>query len=222
MEAALTAEAPPRISVVIIEDHTLLRDAIRSFVAESPDLSIVGEATTADEGANMVATRRPDVALLDINLPGKSGLQAARRIRAESPDTRVLILTAYDYPQYVRATLELGARGYLLKSATAEQVVAALRAVGRGETVLDPAIARSVARAMCTLQPGELSEREVQVLRLVARGLRNHEIATELSIALSTVETHIKNIFEKLDATNRTQAVDIARRSGLLHEEPGA
>lgn len=217
--AAVPVPAAAAITLVVIEDHALVRDAIRSFVADTPDIAVVSEAGTADEGVTHVAAHRPTIALVDINLPGKSWLDAARRIRAHSPETRIVALTAYDYPQYVKAIIELGAFGFLLKSATAAEVVSALRAVGQGETVLDPAIARSIVEAFSegdTSRHGELTGRELEVLQQVAQGLRNQEIAQRLVVKLPTVETHMKNIFEKLGATNRTRAVQIAQRRGLL------
>ncbi len=207
------------ITVVVIEDHALLRDAIRAFIRECDDIQIVGEAGTADEGSSLVAARQPTIALLDINLPGKSGLDVARRIQTQSPSTRVLVLTAYDYPQYVRAVIQAGAYGYILKSATRDQVLDAIRAVARGETVLDPGIGQAVVRAFAVGEAerrGDLTVRELDVIRLIADGRRNHEIATELVVMVSTIETHVRNILRQLGVSNRTHAVKEARERGLL------
>ena len=218
MGESMTLDGSPT-TVVLIEDHLLVRDAIREFLKESSDIRIVGETGTADEGVSLVAARRPSIVLLDISLPGKSGLDAARRIRQQSPETRILVLTAYDYPEFVRAIIELGAHGYLLKNAGRDQVIEAIRAVGRGETVLAPEISQAVVQAFAvggTEQRSALTVREIEVLRLVAQGRRNQEIAKELVVAVTTVESHMRNILRKLSATNRTHAVQEARRRGLF------
>ncbi len=210
------------ISVVLIDDHQILRDALRAFVAECDDIDVVGEAASAEEGVAVVALLRPDVVVLDIRLPGRSGLDAAREIRRHVPDSRILVLTAYDSPQYVRSIIEVGAYGYLLKSVARQDVVDAIRAVARGETVLHAAVGQSVVQAFRQRgagQPASLTIRETEVLQLLGEGKRNRDIAADLHVENSTVESHVRGILRKLDATNRTQAVRKARQQGYLVDE---
>jgi len=212
------------LTVVVVEDHAFVRELLRTFLADCPDITVVGEAATAAGGTALIEEHRPTIVLLDISLPSVNGLEVARQVPELSPETRILALSAYDYPQYVEAAFRAGARGYLLKTATAGEVVEALRAVGRGETVLDPNLSDSIARILSGAGLREsvrLTPREIEVLRHVARGRRNHEIAEHLGVATSTIETHVKNIFEKLGASNRTQAVELARAHNLLNGGPG-
>ncbi len=211
------------ISLVIVEDHTLLRDAIRALVNLNPDMRIVGEAATADEAVDVIGVHRPDVLLLDLGLPGKSGLDVARRAKQRYPRTKILVLTAHSNPQYIRAMIAAGVEGYLFKTARHEDLVAAIQAIARGETVLDSMISDSVMRAIAAgavVRPEDLTSRELEVLRLVSAGRRNHEIAKELVVAVSTVETHVRRVLRKLGVCNRMLAVREARQRGLLLEEP--
>lgn len=213
------------ITVFIAEDHTLVREGTRQILEQHEDLRVVGEAERGDDAADRIAALRPDVALLDLRLPGLNGIAVAGRIAAAAPGVRVLILSAYDDEDYVLAALQAGAAGYLLKTAPGREVAAAVRAAHRGETVLAPALARKLAQYwQRASRPGSspLSPRELAVLRLLARGLSNKDIALALGISLRTVEGHLGNVFAKLGVTSRTEAVLYAVDHHLAAREEGA
>ncbi len=224
--------AVSKVRVLIAEDHAVVREGTRRILEEHPDLVVVAEAGDGIEAVQQAKRTLPHVALVDIRLPRINGIEAARRLRAESPGTRVLVLSAYDDDDYVLALMQAGASGYLLKNVPAHEVVEAVRAVARGEVVLHPVIAQKLARLWASgIGPGAasqrsgnpLSPRETEVLRLVAKGLRNTEIAETLHISVRTVEGHLNSIFAKLGVKSRTQAVIYgAARNwwGLSAEEP--
>lgn len=212
------------IRVLIADDHAVVREGTRRILEERPDIQVLAEATDGEDALEQATHLLPDVALLDIRLPKLNGVEATRRLRSASPKTRVLILSAYDDDDYVFALMEAGAAGYLLKTAPATEVVEAVRAVARGETVLHPTIAQKIAR-LWAKGPGPpsvprmenpLSHREMEVLRLVASGVRNKDVAESLFVSVRTVEGHLNNIFSKLGVASRTEAVIFAAAHNWL------
>ncbi len=210
----------PLITIVIAEDHALVREGTRQIIEQHADLRVVGEADRGDRAVALVGELRPDVVLLDLRLPVLNGIEATSKITSSYPEVKVLMLSAYDDEDYILAALNAGAAGYLLKTAPGREVVEAVRAAYRGETVLQPAISRKLAQYWQRFNaPGgsaRLSPRELEVLRLLARGAPNKEIAATLGISLRTVEGHLGNIFGKLGVFSRTEAVLYAVNHHLL------
>jgi DNA-binding NarL/FixJ family response regulator len=236
------------IRVVLADDHAVVRKGIREFLEEEGDIVVVAEAVDGAQAVSLVVELRPDVAVLDVQMPGMGGIEATRQIKAQSPAVRVLILTAYDDDPYIFALLHAGANGYILKTADSAELVRALRAVYRGESALDSAVTHKVVRQLTTGRPlapppegdlgqaaaescgkvpeakrsgGEawvetLTEREVEVLRLAARGLTNKAIGHTLGISDRTVQGHLANIYGKLGVNSRTEAVTQALRQGWI------
>ena len=208
------------IRVILADDHPLVRQGIRLFLEEADDVVVVAEATDGSEAVRLVEEHLPDVAVLDIQMPGLSGIEATRQIKARFPQVRVLILTAYDEEPYVLALLQAGASGYLLKSADADELVRAVRAVHRGESALSPQAAARVVRQIQSKQAfaqvETLTSRETEVLRLAAQGLTNIAIGHELGISARTVQGHLANIYGKLEVQSRTEAVTEALRRGWI------
>ncbi len=210
------------LRVVLADDHAMVRQGIRQFLEEGGEIAVVAEAADGEETLRLVARHRPDVVVLDIQMPGMSGIEVTKEIRAHFPGIRVLILTAYDDDPYVLALLRAGADGYILKSAEAEDLVRAVRAVAAGQSALSPEVARRVVQRMASGEPGlagpaeALTEREVEVLRLAAQGFSNKEIGRRLGISARTVQGHLANIYGKLGVNNRTAAVVEGRRRGWI------
>jgi DNA-binding NarL/FixJ family response regulator len=217
-----------KIRVIIADDHAVVREGTRHILEQEQDLEVVGEARDGAEAVMLVNTLKPDVAIVDISMPVLSGIEATERIKASRPGTAVLILTSYDDDRYVFALLAAGAAGYLLKDVPSEEVVRAVRSVYAGEPVLHPAIARKVmARFAAEAQAGQagrdaerlLTERELDILRLAACGLSNADIANRLSVSMRTVQAHLTQVFNKLGASSRTEAVIAGLRRGMLRLE---
>ncbi len=209
------------ITVVIAEDHALVREGTRDIIEREPDLQVVGEAAAGDEAVGLVARLRPTVAILDVRMPKLNGIEAATRIMTDTPDTRVLIVSAHSEEGYVKEALAAGVSGYLLKTAPGRELVEAIRAVASGSTVLAATLSRRLVTAQSAPRRAtdQLSGREFAVLRLIARGRPNKEIARELGISLRTVEGHVHAIFSKLRVNSRTEAVVCAVNQGLLSIE---
>ena len=213
-----------KATVLIAEDHALLRESMRDLIERQDDMVVVGEACDGEEAVRLSSDLKPDIAVMDIVMPKLNGIEASKEIKRVSPGTAILILTAYDDVQYVLGLLEAGAAGYLLKSARGQDVVAAIRAVRAGESVLHPSIiAKLLERAMGIPAEGErlqskenLTDREIEVLRLAATGMSNKEIAEKLSVTVRTVKAHISNIFVKMNVASRTEAILEAVREGWL------
>ncbi len=201
---------PVRIRILLVDDHAVVRSGLRLFFDLQDDIEVVGEAGDGSEGVAMARRLLPDVVLMDLLMPNMDGVTAIARIKDEHPEIEVVAMTSFIEEEKVTAALEAGATGYLLKDASAEEVAAAVRAAAAGEMTLDPQVARLLAqkmRAKPAPDPVEpLTERERDVLRLVARGLSNKEIAYELGIAEGTARTYVSNILGKLGLTSRTQA----------------
>jgi len=201
----------------------MFREGIRSRLERERDIVVVGEATSAEEGLELVEHARPTIVILDIRLPGKSGIEAARVMRQKWPELKILMLTGYDFDQYVRAAARAGIDGYVLKEAPQDALVQALREIAAGGAVLPPKIASKVMRSY-TREPGlsrrprpdELTMREIDVVELMSQGLRNTEIAQRLSISVRTVEAHVSSIMSKLGAQSRTEAVRLVIQKGLI------
>ena len=211
------------IRVVLADDHTVVRKGIREFLEEGRDVQVVAEASTGAEAVALTLKHRPDVAVLDIQMPEMSGVEAARQIKVKAPEVRVLVLTAYDDDPYIFAMLQAGASGYVLKNASSEELVRAVRAVAEGESALDPAVtAKVMAQLASGRPPGAqavvegLTERELEVLRLAAKGHTNRAIGRELRISDRTVQGHLANIFGKLGVNTRTEAVLLAMKQGWI------
>ena len=211
-----------KIRVIIADDHALFREGTRNLIEQEADLEVVGEASDGEEAVELVTRLQPHVVLMDIAMPRVNGIEATRQIKARHPAVAVLILTAYDNDQYIVALLEAGAAGYLLKNVSGKELVSAIRAVSAGEAVLHPAIARKVLDRLTTsghemggaVSPQDLSEREMEVLKLAATGISNQEIAKRLFLSRRTVQAHLVNIFRKLDVGSRTEAILQALRRG--------
>ena len=216
------------IRLVIADDQELVRTGFRVILNAEPDLDVVGEAKDGREAIDAIRSLAPDVVLMDIRMPNLDGIEATKRIAAETNAPRILILTTFDLDEYVYDALRAGASGFLLKDAGADELIHAVRVVAAGEALLSPSItrrliedyARRPARREQPAAFADLTPRELEVLRLLARGISNAEIAGELVLGDATVKTHVARIFSKLDLHDRAQAVVLAYETGLV--QPGA
>jgi DNA-binding NarL/FixJ family response regulator len=215
------------VRVLVADDQALVRGSFRVLVDTAPDLQAVGEAGTGAEAVELARKERPDVVLMDIRMPGMDGIEATRRIvgEPETPEVRVLILTTFDLDEYVYAALRAGASGFLLKDTPPADLLAAIRVIAGGDALLAPAITRRlIAEFASRPEPGprpiaalgDVTEREREVLTLVARGLSNAEIAAALHVSLATAKTHVSRLLTKLSARDRAQLVIIAYETGLV------
>lgn len=211
------------IRVVLADDHTVVRKGIREFLEEEGDIQVLAEATTGVEAVALSLQHQPDVAVLDIQMPEMTGIEAARQIKAKAPEVQVLVLTAYDDDPYIFAVLQAGASGYVLKNAPSEELVRAVRTVAAGGSALDPTITAKVMAQLSSGKPSgaqasieRLTQRELDVLRLAAKGHTNRAIGLELSISDRTVQGHLANIFGKLGVATRTEAVLLAMKQGWI------
>jgi NarL family two-component system response regulator LiaR len=210
------------IRVVIADDHKVVREGLPFLLDQQPDIEVVAECADGAEAIEQVRDRLPTVALLDLLMPGTDGLTALRRIKIDSPSTRVVILTSHTGEEHMFDAIKAGATSYLLKSAGVAEVLESVRAAARGESILDPVVAARVLeelRAPARTSTGALSPRELEVLTLLARGRANREIAARLFIGEETVKTHVSNILAKLHLADRTQAAIYALRQGLVPPE---
>ncbi|NTU81624.1 MAG: response regulator transcription factor [Chloroflexales bacterium] len=215
------------IRVVLVDDHALLRKGIIALLAREPDIVVVGEAGDGQEAIARAAALRPDVILMDLVMPGLDGIAAIRQITSAQPEIRILVLTSFATDEKVFPAIKAGALGYLLKDSGPEALVQAIRQVAHGESSLHPIIARKVLHELAhpaahPLTPQPLTARELEVLRLLAQGLSNREIADRLVITEMTVRTHVSNILGKLHLASRIQAALYALREGLVGFDPPA
>jgi DNA-binding NarL/FixJ family response regulator len=212
------------ISVLLAEDHVITRQGIRRLLENEKGVKVIGEAGDGEEAVQMVTELKPDVVIMDIAMPRLNGIEATRQIKLIHPHTAVLILSAYDDDEYVFALLKAGAAGYLLKSVSGDELTRAIQAVYKGEPVLDPIVARKVmnyfrlpGKVRKLESPSEhLSEREIDIIKLAARGMTNKDIADKLHLSNRTVEGHLRTIFNKLGVGSRTEAVLYGLRKGWL------
>jgi len=210
-----------QIRIVLADDHWLMRDEMRRILEQQPDLKIIGEAENGKQALDLVLELQPDIVILDIRMPELNGIEVVRRMRERVLDVKALMLTAYDDDDYITALMEAGAQGYLLKTAKADELIDAVRRVSSGETVLHPPIAAKMVRLWTkdresTGVTEQLSTRELEVIQLAARGLRNRAIADKLHISNRTVEGHLNSIFGKLGVTSRVEAVLYALSQHLV------
>lgn len=227
MEARTAAESQGRSDpaqkkktrVVIADDHGIVRDGVRTRLELFDEVEVVGEASNGEEAVEAAGRARADVVLMDVRMPGTDGIEATSEILRRFPDTKVVMLSTYDDRDLVRAALDAGASGYLLKTASAEEIVDAIRAAVQGKVSLHPDAATALIEAMSEPAPEErfgLSPREMEVLRHLCEGKSNKEIGRAMNISPLTVKTHLQSIFAKLGATDRSQAVAIALRAGIV------
>jgi NarL family two-component system response regulator LiaR len=220
----------PEIRVLLVDDHAIVRDGIRSLLNTQPGIDVVGEANNGRDAVSQAETLQPDVILMDLVMPGMDGIEAIRQIIDHQPESRILVLTSFSAEDKVFPAIKAGAMGYLLKDSDSEDLVRAIHQVYSGESSLHPKIARMVLNEMAVARPPSgaepkppsgwpivdpLTQRELEVLKLVARGHSNREIADQLSVVEGTVRTHVSNILNKLHLVSRTQATLYALREGL-------
>jgi len=210
------------LRILIADDHPLFRHGIREFLNLSPDIQVVGEAMSGEEAMNQAEALDPDLILMDVNMPGVNGVEATRRILHTSPHIRILIVTMFEDDATVFAAMRAGARGYILKDAEKENILRAIQAVANGEAIFSPTIATRLIEFFSTQSSTlprdifpSLTERERQILQLIARGKSNAEIARELSLSPKTVYNYVSNILSKLQVADRAQAIIRAREAGV-------
>ena len=219
-----------RIKVLIADDHRVVREGLAAILKSKENIVVIGEAQDGQEAVEQTRSLLPDVILMDVSMRRMSGVEATRQIKREFPHIGVIALTMYDEQHYIFDLVRAGATGYLLKDTDSVQIVAAIRAIYRGESLIHPSVASKILAEFSLLaqkkgrKPSgaehDLSEREITVLRLVAEGKTNKEVANSLDLSEKTIKNHVRNIFHKLQVYDRTQAVILAIRKGLIELEP--
>ena len=209
------------IRILIADDHPIVREGLAKVLSQEDDIKVVGQASNGSEAVSKAKELHPDIILMDLQMPVMDGVEAMQRIKEEAPDIGIIILTTYDTDDYIFRGIEAGARAYLLKDSPPEEVLKAIRAVHKGESLIQPKVASRLLDRFSQLSrapaPEEgLSQREIEVLQLIAKGAANKEIASQLFIGESTVKTHIIHIFNKLEVKDRTEAVTEAVRKGII------
>jgi DNA-binding NarL/FixJ family response regulator len=205
-----------KIRLVIVDDHPVVRDGLRGMLESQPDFEVVGEAANGEQAVQLANSLKPEVILMDLRMPVMDGVTALGEIKSSSLTVQVLVLTTYDSDADILPAIEAGAMGYLLKDTSREDLYSAIRATARGESVLSPGVAARIISQMRAPAEEKLSDREVEVLQLVAEGESNSEIASRLHISQATVKSHLIHIFGKLGVSDRTAAVTVALRRGIL------
>jgi NarL family two-component system response regulator LiaR len=220
-----SSKSKAKIRVLLADDHHIVRAGIRQLVESAQDIQVVAEAGDGEEAQELIQKHKPDVAVLDIQMPKASGIEVTRWVRAHLPEVGVLILTAYDDDPYIMAVLQAGANGYVLKTAKTDELIQAVRDVHEGKSALDPAVTQKLMSSLfkrpekAPVEP--LTERELDVLRLAAKGYTNKSIGVQLSISDRTVQGHLAHIFAKLQATSRTEAVMRGVSLGWISQSTG-
>ena len=216
-----------KITILIVDDHHVVRLGLQALLKVKVDFEVVGQAATAEEALTLVEQLRPQVVLLDLRLPGRSGIEACREIKQRWPETRVIMLTSYTDDELVLAAINAGAEGYILKRVQDNELIEGIRAVARGEAILDPAVTqkllarvRRAEQEMTELAFQQLSEREIEVLALVAEGKTNAQIGNSLNLSEKTIINHVSAIFEKLHVSNRIEAAIYAVRNHIERYRP--
>ncbi len=204
------------IRIMIVEDQRIVREGLIALLEDEAEVEIVGEANNGQEAVELFARLQPDVVLMDLQMPVMDGPEATQRIREQAPDARILVLTTYATDEFIFKALRAGAKGYLLKDTSADELIAAIRSVYQGQTELAPEVAARLVAGVSAGEPESLTPRELEVLTLMGQGRSNNEIAAALMIAPRTTKVHVQNILGKLGATNRTEAVSIAVRKKLI------
>jgi DNA-binding NarL/FixJ family response regulator len=216
------------ISVLLVDDQTIVRQGLRSLLSLESDIVVVGEAADGRQAVELVQSLSPDIVLMDVRMPHMDGLQALRRIKAVAPKVSVIMVTLYDDPNYLLEAVSAGAAGYILKDATRQELIRAVRLIAEGGAIIAPTMMPDLLHQMERMMAAQgspfladalqdtLTEREIEVLRLIAEGCTNQEIASVLIISPTTVKTHVQNILQKLNVSDRTQAAVYAVRSGLI------
>ncbi len=208
------AKDPPRIRVMLVDDHPVVRHGVKSMIHDEPDMQVVAEARTGEEAIALHRRLEPDVALVDLRLPGTSGVEVIETLRKEYPASRFIVLTTYDGDEQIFRALKAGAQAYLLKDMFREEIIRAIRTVMAGKRLLPPEVADRLAERIGG--QAALSPREIQVLELIAKGESNKVIAAMLGISEGTIKTHVANIFTKLGVTDRTAATTVALQRGII------
>jgi DNA-binding NarL/FixJ family response regulator len=217
----MSENEPEKIRVLITDDHPVVREGLSAMLSREHDIDVVGEAKDGREAVAKVNELMPDIVLMDLRMPEMDGVEAMRQIRKDHSDIQFIVLTTYSNDEYIFKGIEAGARAYLLKDAPRDELFKAIRAVSRGESLIEPTVAGKVLDRLAELsrqvsKPEVLSEREIEVLTLIARGASNKIIADSLNIGQSTVKTHIQSIFHKLEVNDRTEAVTVAVKKGIM------
>ncbi len=211
---------PDKISIIIVDDHAIVRQGLHTYLDLQPDMRVVGEAADGKQAIQLVRDLLPDIVLMDLVMPQMDGVEATRAVTSASPSTRVIVLTSFSEDEQVFASIKAGAQGYLMKDVLPQELVRAIRTVYRGEAQLDPEIARKLMHEFSNPQPTrpkhDLTERELEVLRLISLGKSNKEISEELVLSEKTVKTHVSNILQKLHLSDRTQAAVYALRQKIV------
>jgi NarL family two-component system response regulator LiaR len=213
------------ITILIVDDHAVVRKGVRAFLDTQPDLKVIGEAASGEEGVKLVSQFVPDVVLMDLVMPGMDGVEATRQLKRVSPRTQVVVLTSYHDDEYIFPAIRAGALSYVLKDIGPRDLADVVRKAATGEVVLNPRVAARVIQELQSLRGTqanpftELSERELEVLRLIAAGLSNAEMAEKLVLSEKTIKGHVSNILSKLHLVDRTQAAVYAWREGIVHRE---
>jgi len=218
-----------KIKVLIADDHQVVREGLSSILQTKEEIEVVGEVKDGSEAVEQARRLKPDVILMDISMPGMNGVEATRLIKREQPEIGVVVLTMYDEEEYIYDLVKAGATGYLLKDSDSSQIVKAIKIVARGESLIHPSVASKILHEFSSLAEGkgqpvkkkaqELSDREIEVLKLVAEGKTNKEIANVLNLSEKTIKNHVRNIFHKLQVYDRTQAAMHGLRKGLIQLE---
>jgi DNA-binding NarL/FixJ family response regulator len=212
------------ITILLVDDHAVVRESIRKLLEERDDFEVVGEAGDGESAVQLAERLKPRVVIMDVAMPNVNGIEATRRIRERCPQINILILSAYDYSQYVFALLEAGATGYLLKDVNCQELIRSIYAVDRGEPVLCPSVANKMMQRFRRADDSDLNNtsealtpREAEVLSMAANGLKNQEIAKQLFVSKRTVEAHLASIFSKLKVSSRTEAILFALKEGMIN-----